>query len=181
MGGLQQQACTLFYLPLFLLLSMLFTIMTIMTIVTTITITITIITIIITIFSFYFIFVLLSFPFPLPFLFLSNDRPTTGDGKRLISIAKLENIINNKRSKEYASWEAQLFQEPMVKAPGDQRNFVWFDLKMIIEGRLVQIIGFAHLAILFELGGTKLHGFADTTFDVWIQSAPHHYDVLLKI
>ena len=54
-----------------------------------------------------------------------------------------------------------------MKAPGDdQRNFVRFNSKMMMEGRLVQIIGFAHPAILFELGGTKLHGFADATFDV---------------
>ena len=40
--------------------------------------------------------------------------------------------------------------KPMIKDPGDyQRNFVRFNSKMMIEGKLVQIVGFAHPAILF--------------------------------
>jgi len=66
----------------------------------------------------------------------------------------------------------------MLGAGGEEaRNFVRFNSTMIIDGKKSQVVGFAHPQILFELGGTKLHGFIDATFDV----VPHPFSQLIVI
>ena len=82
------------------------------------------------------------------------------------------------RKRDHDGWESQLFQEPMLGAGGEEaRNFVRFNCTMFLDGKRSQVVGFAHPLILFELGGTKLHGFVDATFDV----VPHPFSQVLVI
>ena len=112
-----------------------------------------------------------------------------GRDRSLLSLERLENMVRYYRRKDFSDWEAQLFAPGLSRVGGDDdRNFVRFNLKMPIDGDLVQVvsyylytyiirltriplsspqlIGFAHPGLLHELGDYALHGFADCTFAV---------------
>ena len=66
-----------------------------------------------------------------------------GRDRSLLSLERLENMVRYYRRKDFSDWEAQLFAPGLSRVGGDDdRNFVRFNLKMPIDGDLVQVVSY---------------------------------------
>lgn len=90
----------------------------------------------------------------------------------------MEPMVYRARNSAFGDWRCQIQQPPLRNcAPDDSRSFFRFSCTILVDGEPHDIVGFAHPAILFELGGTKLHGFVDCTFSI----VPRMFDQVLVI
>ena len=76
-----------------------------------------------------------------------------GRDRSLLSMEKIENLVRCYRKKDFSDWEAQLFTPGLCRVGGDdERNFVRFNVKMPIDGDLVQVASYCldYIYILFD-------------------------------
>ena len=79
----------------------------------------------------------------------------------------MESLVYRTRTAANPDWRALICSAPFRWCKtDDQRSFWRFSCTILVDGEPRDIVGFAHPDILFELGGTKLHGFADATFSM---------------
>ena len=80
----------------------------------------------------------------------------------------LENLVYRTRHNSYPDWKALVSGEPFRYCrPDDTRSFWRFtNQQVLIDNEPKDFVGFAHPDILFEIGDTKLNGFADCTFSI---------------
>ena len=84
------------------------------------------------------------------FVLLSHDIlfSHVGYDRRLVSIEKLENLVRATRRKDFGDWESQLFTPALCRVGGDDdRNFVRFNVKILIEGELVQALIYLFISL----------------------------------
>ena len=84
------------------------------------------------------------------FVLLSHDIlfSHVGYDRRLVSIEKLENLVRATRKKDFGDWESQLFTPALCRVGGDDdRNFVRFNVKILIEGELVQVLIYLFISL----------------------------------
>ena len=82
-----------------------------------------------------------------------------------LSLQTMENLVRKTRYVEHPDWKQLIISAPFrFCREGDTRSFFRFNCTILIDNEPCEIVGFAHPDILFELGGTKLHGFVDCTF-----------------
>ena len=84
------------------------------------------------------------------FVLLSHDILFlhVGYDRRLVSIEKLENLVRATRKKDFGDWESQLFTPALCRVGGDDdRNFVRFNVKILIEDELVQVLIYLFISL----------------------------------